>query len=160
MALDVEVEVPVLVRIRLILLAAVDDAGLKAETPGEPSWDAPRRRIARTESDCMILSEWIDQASYDGKRNVTIVRMQCHQLLQSDQIRGFHRKSFLAWPRRLAFRQLTPPSSFRKFCRFSAVEHPFECRLVGVCPSAEYEGPEKGEGNDRYTLKARLLFPE
>ena len=95
MALDVEVEVPVLVRIRLILLA---DDELNAETTEELSWDAPRRRIAKTGSDCMILSEWIDRASCDGKRKVAIVRMQCHQFTPAEI-----RSSALIFPGRKSF---------------------------------------------------------
>ena len=50
--LDVEVEVPVRVRMRLVLI--VDDDGLKAETETSVD-DAPRRRIARTDRDCMLF---------------------------------------------------------------------------------------------------------
>ena len=80
MALDVEVDVPVRVRIRLILLAA-DDDGLKAETIEELPEDAPRRRIARTERDCMFVKMERDRSSLRWQRKLTIVRMQCHQLL-------------------------------------------------------------------------------
>ena len=61
MALDVEVEVPVLVRIRPILLLA--DDGLNAATMEEPSEDAPKRRIARTERDCIVEVERSDESA-------------------------------------------------------------------------------------------------
>lgn len=74
MALDVEVEVPVLVRIRLILLA---DDGLKAETMEELSGDEPRRRIARTERDCMFVKMERDQSSMRWQKKVyEIIRMR------------------------------------------------------------------------------------
>ena len=87
MASDVEVEVPVLVRIRLILLAA--DDGLKAATVEEPSEDAPRRRIERMERGCMFCQSE-DQTSLRWQKKVDkIIRMQCHQLLLHPRRKSF-----------------------------------------------------------------------